>query len=391
MSVWLIEPRDPIIFRDGKPFNPTPGVRAISLPFPYPSTLAGAVRTRAGQDGNGVFDTSRIDELLQVEVRGPILAEVGREGRVVEYLFPAPADCFVIEAGDDEKQGRRLWARPVEMNAGEQTNLKDNLKLVSVNPASKDKAHSKAPHYWKWDELRKWLAASADDQLPVVLKNLGISGLTMESRLHVSINPQTGTALGGALFQTSGLEFARVEEEKLSGAKQFALAVETDVKNLSEGVDFLGGERRMIAWRQSSAAFPECPDEIKQAILTSKHCRLLLATPAIFAAGHLPTWIGQFIPGLTVTIVAAVVPRYQAVSGWDYVTGKPKASRRLAPARSVYFLELNGSEADIEKFVGAVWMQNVSDEEQDRRDGFGLALLGTWDGNIEPLRLEDEK
>jgi CRISPR-associated protein Cmr3 len=227
-----------------------------------------------------------------------------------------------------------------------------------------------------------------------VLKNLGISGLTMESRLHVSINPQTGTALGGALFQTSGLEFARVEEEKLSGAKQFALAVETDVKDLSEGVDFLGGERRMAHWRQSEAAFPECPDEIKQAILTSKHCRLLLATPAIFAAGYLPTWIGQFIPGLTVTIVAAVVPRYQAVSGWDYtVRGKngQKASRRLAPARSVYFLQLNGDKAEIEKFVDAVWLRNVSDAEQDRRDGFGLALLGVWDGKIEPLKLEDEK
>ncbi|HZQ09120.1 MAG TPA: type III-B CRISPR module-associated Cmr3 family protein, partial [Anaerolineae bacterium] len=56
MSVWLIEPRDPLIFRDGRPFNPTPGARAISLPFPYPSTLAGAVRTRVGQNENGVFD-----------------------------------------------------------------------------------------------------------------------------------------------------------------------------------------------------------------------------------------------------------------------------------------------------------------------------------------------
>jgi hypothetical protein len=25
-------------------------------------------------------------------------------------------------------------------------------------------------------------------------------------------------------------------------------------------------------------------------------------------------------------------------------------------------------------------MQTVSDDEQDRRDGFGLAALGAWDG-----------
>lgn len=380
MSVWLIEPRDPVIFRDGKPFSATPGARATSLPFPHPSTLAGAVRTRAGQDGNGVFDKSRIDKLLQIKVRGPILAEIDRNGGVVEYLFPAPADCFVIEVEDDENQGQRLWVRPVEAKGGEQTNLEDNLKPISVNPVRKDKAHPQSPHFWKWQALREWLIAPADDR--ILVAKLGISGLTMESRLHVSISPETGTALEGALFQTSGLEFARVEHKKLSEAKHYALAVETDVNDLSEGIDFLGGERRMINWRQSSSAFPECPDEIKQAILKNKHCRLLLATPAIFTAGYLPAWIKQLIPGLTVKIVAAAVPRYQAISGWDYATGKPKASRRLTPARSVYFLELDGGEAAIEKFVDAVWMQNVSDDEQDRRDGFGLALLGTWDGTI---------
>lgn len=386
MSVWLIEPRDPIIFRDGRPFSATPGARATSLPFPYPSTLAGAVRTRAGQDENGHF-TAEVSKVLKIGIHGPALTEVNQNG--LEYYFPAPADCLVIqpEGEKDDKIGQRLWAHPVDVKVGELTNLEGNLKLVSVSPAGKGKTHTKAPQFWKWDEHKKWLIAPADDHIPIALEHLGTSGPMMESRVHVSISPKTGTALKGALFQTIGLEFAYVEDKrKLSAARQYALAVETSA-SLSEGVGFLGGERRTVNWRKCGD-LPKCPEEIGQDILEHKHCRLLLATPAIFTGGYLPSWIKQLIPGLMVTVVAAAAPRYQAVSGWDYATGEQKASRRLAPARSVYFLKLDGDEEAIEKFVDAVWMQNVSDAEQDRRDGFGLALLGTWDGDLPTLEVK---
>ena len=64
MSLWIIEPRDPLVFGDGKPFSAVPGSRAKSLPFPHPSTVAGAMRTRSGTDPKGRFDSRRIDELL---------------------------------------------------------------------------------------------------------------------------------------------------------------------------------------------------------------------------------------------------------------------------------------------------------------------------------------
>jgi len=43
----LIEPRDPLIVRDGRPFTNSPGARAKSLPFPLPQTLAGATAPAA--------------------------------------------------------------------------------------------------------------------------------------------------------------------------------------------------------------------------------------------------------------------------------------------------------------------------------------------------------
>ena len=118
---------------------------------------------------------------------------------------------------------------------------------------------------------------------------------------------------------------------------------------------------------------------------------MILATPACFARGFLPDPAKLSHAGVTVTIQAVANNRYQVVSGWDYAfesngnRGRPKPTRRLAPAGSVYFLELTGADDAIGRFVDAVWLQAISDDEQDQRDGFGLALLGAWDGVPKPL------
>jgi CRISPR-associated protein Cmr3 len=69
---------------------------------------------------------------------------------------------------------------------------------------------------------------------------------------------------------------------------------------------------------------------------------------------------------------------------------RPKPSRRLVPAGSVYFLKLDGSDAAIDQFIDATWLQAISDDEQDRRDGFGLALFGAWDGVPRPMNSQVE-
>lgn len=393
MSVWLIQPRDPLIFRDGKPFNATPGAQATSLPFPYPSVLAGGMRTRAGQNEAGWFNPNQpLDRLRRLSIRGPILARIDVEGRAKEWYLPAPADCLVTKS-DDEFKGQRYWAHPVAIPAGAATNLAADLLLVSANPVVKGKPHKKPPRFWTWRAMRAWLVEPANDTEPMELMELGISGLTAERRVHVRIDAETGTAQEGFLFQTSGLEFAaipgegKIEPKVLSKLQQYALVVETDA-DLREGVAFLGGERRMVNWKKSDTSLPVCPDRIRQAIVKEKHCRLVLATPAIFQQGYLPEWVCHASPDLTVGIRAAAVPRYAAVSGWDAAKHRSKASRRLAPAGSVYYLSLDGDETAINQFIDNVWMQTLSDAEQDRRDGFGLALLGVWDGEVEKLEVK---
>ncbi len=394
MSVWLILPRDPMIFRDGKPFNATPGAQAESLPFPYPSTIAGGVRTRAGMNADGQFDKQQIPRLLQLSIHGPVLVALDESGDINDWYFPAPNDCLMVEAGD-KSQGLRHWAHPVDLPNGAATNLKHGL-LVSVNPTLKQKPHKQAPQFWNWRTMQAWLNQPAKDAAPVDLSEIGISGLTPESRVHVRIDPETGIASEGFLFQTNGLEFlttAQNEEDAkpkvLSELRRYGLAIESKA-NFAPGIDFLGGERRIVNWKQSNKTLLSCPQKIQDTIVNQKHCRLLLTTPAIFKQGYLPEWICKHTPELRVTIIAAAISRYQAVSGWNAEKGIQKASRRLAPAGSVYFLSLEGNAQAIKQFVDDIWMKSISDNVQDRRDGFGLALLGTWDGEIKPLEVRDE-
>lgn len=388
MTVWLIEPRDPVIFRDGRPFDASPGARAKTLSFPLPATIAGATRTRAGQDANGSFDTHRIGELLAKQVRGPVLVELHEDGSVKEWLFQAPADALLLRHDPyDRKRARIVPLTVTNPPSGTASNLPVGLALVGPTEHAKAKPHSNVPAFWRWRQYQAWLSSPIAQDAE--METIGCFGPTRESRMHVSIAPITQTAEDGALFQTSGLEFVHTSIEKdsppsLAQAQMLGLVVETDAV-LKEGLGFLGGERRIARWRSGPDGMPECPPEVRQAIVTSKHCRLVLATPALFSQGYLPDTAKLSRSNVTVSVQAVVNQRYQTVSGWDYVNSRPKPARRLAPAGSVYFLQLDGNENDIGQFVDEVWLQAISDDEQDCRDGFGLALLGAWDGIPKPL------
>src|SRR5205085_8776398 len=103
MKTWIIEPHDSFIARDGRPFGLIAGVRATSLPFPFPSTTTGGVRTRAGLDADGVFDTGKTREVKSFEVRGPVLVALDHLGTVAEWFVHAPADARLLDADDGDK------------------------------------------------------------------------------------------------------------------------------------------------------------------------------------------------------------------------------------------------------------------------------------------------
>ncbi len=290
MEIWLIEPHDPLIVRDGRPFGPNPGARATSLSFPFPSTTTGGARTRAGLNDNGVFALAnkQIQDLKKLKVRGPLLVQLSEDGNgitVNEWLVPAPADALLFETkplsdkkSSNDKEGliRQLIPRKIQQFAnGAETDFgskgEDALMLVGLpeNEGNLGKPHKTPPLYWYWNIFENWLLdPSRYDGGVVALSRLGHKGPEREHRLHVSIDADRRAAKEGALFETSGLEFtyAGKGQQRLSEAQRLALAIivgeDKGTQNtIHGGITGFAGERRIVSWRKSNSQLPTCdPD-----------------------------------------------------------------------------------------------------------------------------------
>lgn len=405
MTTWLIEPRDPLIVRDGRPFGPDPGARAESLPFPFPSTTSGGIRTQAGKDADGVFpigDQQLISKLLGMEVRGPLLVDLDEEGEVASWLFPAPADALLLK-GEDEGTARLYRLVPLELPEGAATDLtatSDNgqsemLAPVGLTEAVRDKPYHPAPRFWNQRAFYDWLqdATRGADRGGTHLTelspaDLGHGGPLRDQRLHVRLDPETLAAVEGFLFLTEGRAFARPRSDAAAPLPpvHMALAVQTDAE-LKEGIAPLGGERRLMRWyRSKEQAWPEPPEGLLDTISQEAACRLLLLTPAHFERGWRPSWLLQQSEEAQVRLAATAIGRPQVVSGWDFERNQPKPSRRLAPAGSVFFLRLGPDREANRRWAEAMWMSCVSDDDQSRKDGFGLVVLGSWSGQLAQIK-----
>jgi CRISPR-associated protein Cmr3 len=421
MSLWMIEPRDPLIARDGRPA--TSG-RFRTLGFPFPSTLAGAVRTRLAS-GDGPFSLETEDELAalrRIEVAGPLLAELDEDGGTLDWLAPAPRDVHIVPGADRAATLVPLRPRPM---AGLCDSL-DGLGLLPVglgppsgglseaSAATEERREGEpppqgwtkpapAPAFWPWSRLEGWLTAPAVQRFDDLRALGGLPDLLIERRTHLAIQPggpPQRVGIDGMLFETAGLRFLYADEDapraERFAPRRLALSVRCAGGTvagrplaLKEQLAPLGGERRLARWRRSPTEWPALPAAIGDAIVATGRARLMLLTPAFFNTGALPAWNGIPWPGLenvTATVRAACVPRPQVVSGWDLAAGnrpgkalgRAKPTRRLAAAGSVYFLELRGDPTDLQRWCDQVWLATVSDDEPSRRDGFGLAVLGTW-------------
>lgn len=395
MTTILIQPRDPLIVRDGRPFTADPGARARSLGFPMPSTIVGVLRTIAGSDVAGHFVKSSQSDLAtllqEVTLRGPLLAEMAENQW--QLLAPAPADALgLAELGEDGLPALDADKKPLiglrclePISTTALTDLQSGLALVGLQMADSKAKPAKLAKYWHWEKFRAWLMTKEKNLNP---KTLGHDGPTFESRTHVSINHDSQTAQNGALFQTQGLEFRNHHND--GSIRELALLLETTAKILPQ-LRSLGGERRLMHFQTGAPALPDIPAGLLEQVTKDKACRIVLLTPAIFDNGYLPLhtdfiWQEVSRDDLQVRIKAVVNQRYQTISGWDFAVGKPKSTRRVMPAGSVFFVSLETQAPEtIQDWLKTIWLHNHSDQPQDNRDGFGLMAVGTWNGQIQTM------
>jgi CRISPR-associated protein Cmr3 len=397
---------DPLLFRDGRPFTAAAGgLTAQSLPLPLPTTVAAFVRAQIGRANAWDWASRDVCERAHgVPVHGPLLLRDG------EIVLPAPGDAllarsagvagpssatrddgYVSDSGAPPRIHRLV---PSEEDAAS-CDLPDGmwplvreLETRGDRPTGDTALPGKPPrdfNYWPRSAMMQWLQKSVPENLPQ------IGGLPEEERIGIQMEPGTDKTQRGMLYAARLRAFGERTE---TGRHCYTLMSHV---NLPDGDDFLragtlGGERRItiiepIPREKVASIWPHCPPELKHALKSAKRVRMILATPAHFEHGWKPGWIGKsgtsevHLPaGLSKVglelVGAAVGPRIP-VSGWRLrpPTG-PRPIRWLAPAGSVYFFRVTGGSP--EALYEDAWMKPVSDNEQDRRDGLGLALWGTW-------------
>jgi CRISPR-associated protein Cmr3 len=363
-----------------------------SLDWPYPSVLAGSLRTLLGKQNGEGFSRVVVDKLKKIDVAGPF--PMVSDGQGEQLYFPAPRDLVVHESDDEGR--RAVPLRPMRLADGEGCDLPPGLLPVSV---TEDGKPARAPAFWSYERMTDWLLNPTGKRFeaPPADGAIGSGYFDVpgkDERIHVAIDPKAGAAEEGLLFMTVGLDLnAKGVKERVS----LSVRVEAenrfgDLVGQLDAFHPLGGEQRLVRWRTRQNHPPAwtAHEKLREALEKSKPgqgIRMILATPAMFKEGWMPGWIGDGLTGcppgtqVELKLVGACVGRWKPISGWSLEAGKvgPKPVRRLVPAGSVYFFEAMSGNA--ESLVGDMWLRSVCDEDdfsQERRDGFGLALWGLW-------------
>jgi CRISPR-associated protein Cmr3 len=368
---FLIEPRDPLIFRDPRPAEA--GLPIRSVDWPVPSAVIGAIRTRLGRLTG--FDAATVERLRKIEHVGPALAVRNEAGW--ELAFPAPADAVLFPG----KSGADICAlRPRKrMDPDEGTDFDDLAHLFGA----REQKPVRGPRFWTAATTMAWLDDSLSKTNPA---ELGPGNFDRQRRIHLEIDPESFTAKEGRLFTTEGLEFGWKDGHW--AGKPAALCSQIRAENGGwasiEAVAPLGGERRLAYWSEAEIPWPKPPEKLA----ATRRFRLQLITPGAFRKGWKPFWLDDRhegsppgFPELRLKLVAAAVQRAVPHSGWDLTkrgAHGQKPTRFLAPAGSAYFFE---TEHDVD--ARPLWLRSICDNEQDRRDGFGLVLCGGWEWQSE--------
>jgi CRISPR-associated protein Cmr3 len=368
-----------------------------SLDWPYPSVLAGSLRTAMGKmSGSGSFDSGTVKALKDVSVHGPLPEISG------SLFYPAPKDILVKDSGGkcDETYAIRP-ASPRTDGEGCDLPCQGLLPPMLSYRAEEEFKPAAIASFWSADIMASWLVNSDGLRFEAPKtpthgdsKLVGLDQPKKESRFHTKINPGRGVAEEKHLFETIGLDLNLKDRPE---GITLSARIESDETNPFREIVFgaftaFGGERR-LSYVRTNTKDPHgwrCPKKVEDALKNASLVRMILATPAIFKKGWLPGWIDEStLTGTPACIpdnkpdkpilklVSACVDRWKPLSGFclEYGKTRPKHLRRVVPAGSVYFFTVeSGTSADLIPY----WLRPVSDESQDRNDGFGLALWGIW-------------
>ncbi|MBT2288282.1 type III-B CRISPR module-associated protein Cmr3 [Paenibacillus albidus] len=415
-----IQPLDPLMIRDGRPFTDSPGARAHTLNTVTPSVVAGTLRRLMQKNNKASAATIKSAEvkygksssIAKVDIRGPLYMM----NRRLFLPMPYDLDLYEPKPEDDQAHIHVNVRRPIKPATGNlkisegflgtsKTSLHDDKLWPVTMDTEIRKPLRGAPAYvsaewmiqWLCDRVQPqdWSKALAEWRIQESQKSKKgivdfIAPFVKEVRTHTAIEGTTSTAKEKALFSTESL----VLPPDFSLIAGTTLRADTAWEGKISGIHSFGGKRRLahfqeIEDKETQNNIWKCPPAIKDAVAAqTDYLRMVLATPAYFSKGWLPGWLDEnlkstdkFDEQLQVQLCWACLPRWEGISGWSYNRNQPKAVRRMVAAGSVYFFKVVAG--DPVEFVQRKWLASMSDEDRrkaffDKQDGYGLATWGVW-------------
>lgn len=410
---FFIEAFDVLLFRGNRLFG-DPGSFGDTMRLPWPSVAAGAIRSallvrkqlplkdRGGWEGEDA-ELGSPQKPGSFTLTGWQPARRHPDGRL-ERLYPAPADLVIAKEKENEKENLHVRAlRPVRLA----TPLASSYELPR-HPVLAERSRSKPEGgFWLTQEgWRRYLEGE-----PVTSAHLVKNAELWQTDLRVGVGLEAGrrSAAEGRLFTVQALAPRQswYREPGDAQTEPYEVGYIADVAGAEIRGPLtlrLGGDGRAAAAEPREAPPPSVDH---QALARARRCRLVLTTPGLFGdplpkdektearAGWLPTGamasnkrqdgaVRFELHGVAGWIVAAAVPRFEVVSGWDLAKWEPKPALRAAPVGSVYWLELDeGVTAEaLGKLVErGLWTDEQYDQEPRRAEGFNRLALAVWRDN----------
>lgn len=374
----FIEPLDVLFLRGNKLFG-DPGSYGESLVPPWPSVVAGAIRSRMlADEGIDLAAFARGDQphpaLGTPEQPGVFAITVFHLARrngdgAVELLMQPPADLVIIEVKEGEPHANFLVPTAFSQTDGLQSSAPFPLLPVL---AERERSKPAGGYWLRQSGWVKYLAGTTP-----TMEDLVKSGelWSLDQRVGVGLDATTRRAADGRLFSMQAVA--------MRPGVGFLAAVSGAVPP-RDGTLRLGGDSRAATVRVAPMAHPESD---YNAIIKARRCRLVLTSPGIFTGGWIPNGIsrnadGEYrfdLHGVKGRLVCAAVPRAEVVSGWDLAKGRPKSAQRAVPAGSVYWLDdLDAAEDVLRKLVAqGLWSVPCEDDAR-RAEGFNRFMLAAY-------------
>ena len=367
---YLLFPTAPLVFGTGRPLDF--GLGGETLDFPFPSTVAGALRAAVQAVKGHVADPFAGPEAVHLK-----WLTLARTRPTLQPLFARPADAVYLN-------GQRTRLTPVPLPNDVYTDLPAGLQGLRLSQQLGAGKPDPAPAWWSASDMQAWLL-DPDGPQPQPYPG-GERGPQQSTRMHNVMGSDGQGTMEGGLFRSTGLDFG--------GSADHVLAVSCTAPGLHGAARRLGGEGRFVRIQEAAKpALRDAPDAMRVKLAGAKRTRCVLVTPAVFENnGWYPDWIagvstndnlaawqGHWPAEGTnatqqVTLIAAAITRAQTFSAWQPSAARPSPGPgrawRVVPAGTVFWFDVpDGADAL------ALWGRSLCTGDW-QRDGWGRCLVG---------------